>query len=60
MYRLYIFGEVSYVDIFGQNNRTRFCSSVVGGENVARLVWGEDISDGGIHFEPAPVHNEAT
>lgn len=60
--RIYIFGEVRYEDVFGVERRTRFCSSIVGSENLARVAGlrGAVPDEVNISYEPSDQHNEAT
>jgi hypothetical protein len=58
--RFYIFGKIDYVDIFGQNRWTRFCSSILGGKNLAIVARGDPNVEVTINFEPCDQHNEAS
>lgn len=57
--RIYIFGITTYVDIFNKECFTKFCSSIVGGDNLRKAANGEEIKEGGIGFEPTERYNEA-
>ncbi len=59
-FRIYIFGRVNYIDAFGTNRETKFCSSVVGDQNLGAVAGGVSIPTVEIKFEPDEQHNEAT
>lgn len=59
-FRIYILGLVKYKDGFGINRQTKFCCSVTGDENLARVAQGVPLDkDVPIKFEPCKQHNEA-
>jgi hypothetical protein len=55
--RLYMFGTISYLDIFERRWTTDFCSSVVGSPNLKTIVSGgtEEVA---IAYEPCNQHNK--
>lgn len=58
--RIYVLGLVEYKDAFGTVRRTRFCSSVVGGKELATVATGIPSPSMPILYEPCSQHNEAT
>jgi hypothetical protein len=56
--RLYIFGEIKYMDIFGKDHTTRFCHSLIGSRALFNIGSGQPIH-GTLPSEPADQHNEA-
>lgn len=61
--RLYVFGRITYTDIFGKNRETRFCSGVT--SDRMREITGLDHLGGGVsgtdlRFPAANQHNSAT
>jgi hypothetical protein len=59
-FRLYILGEVNYIDVFKKKRTTTLCFSVVGDQNLAATTGSESIPTIEIKFEPTEQHNDAT
>jgi hypothetical protein len=57
--RLYLFGTIYYNDIFGNEQRTDFCRSVVGSNNLSTII-NSPTTQVDLGFEIATQHNDAT
>lgn len=58
--RIYVLGLIEYKDAFGTVRQTRFCSSVIGGKELAIVAKGIPSPSMQMNYEPCAQHNDAT
>lgn len=58
--RIYMFGEISYEDAFGQKRITEFCRMIPGGDKLQIVATGGRVTEGGFPFHVTEQHNHAT
>jgi hypothetical protein len=57
--RIFVYGSVSYYDVFDIKHTTNFCSSIIGSEALKAISTGDNSKKVDIGFEPCETHNEA-
>jgi hypothetical protein len=57
--RIFVYGTISYFDVFDIKHTTNFCSSVVGSDTLKAISTGDASKKVDIAFEPCETHNEA-
>jgi hypothetical protein len=58
--RIYLYGTVTYTDVFDERRETTFCVSVVPTQSLAAMSQGQPQANLRIDFDVPEQHNEAT